>query len=161
MQKISSNPCTCKNLHKAFVLFRPKCPKSISMRSSMWHVHFPSWHLFQSKKSLYRWRSLHAQVSCWRCLSGTSSDRRDRKPPEEEVHGGQEGLEEADGAESRASVRGEVYFVEIWTRRCKERLLLTGRHWFLTNSHSLAALRRLSLIGVCFVGTWCRGVGLE
>lgn len=53
------------------------------------------------QKSLFHvWASLHAQVSCGRCLSRTSSDRGDRQPPEEEVHGGQQRLEEADGAES-------------------------------------------------------------
>lgn len=59
-------------------------------------------------------------------LTWAASDRGDRQAPEEEVHGGQEGLEETDGAESRASVGGEVDFIGVRAGGLEEGLLLTG-----------------------------------
>lgn len=71
--------------------------------------------------------SLHAQVPGGRRLTRAAGDRRDGQAAEEQVHGGEEGLEEADGAEGRASVRGEVDFVGVRAGRLQERLVLTAR----------------------------------
>ena len=60
-------------------------------------------------------------------MTRAAGDGRDRQATEEEVHGGQEGLQEADRAESRASVGGEVDFVGVRAGWLEERLILAGR----------------------------------
>lgn len=70
---------------------------------------------------------LHTQVPGGRGLTWAAGDRRDWQATEEEVHGGQEGLQETDGAESGASVGGEVYLIGIRAGGLEERLFLTGR----------------------------------
>lgn len=70
---------------------------------------------------------LHAQVPGWRGLTWAASDGRDRQAAEEEVHGGQEGLQKADRAESRASMGGKVDFIGVRAGWLEERLILTGR----------------------------------
>lgn len=94
-----------------------------------------------------------------RGLTRAAGDGRDRQASEEEVHGGQEGLQETDGAEGGASVGGKVDFIGVGAGRLEERLILTGRHRFLAYSNSLAAFRRLALEG--FVGTRRGGAGLQ
>lgn len=59
-------------------------------------------------------------------LTWAAGDRRDRQATEEEVHGRQQGLQEADGAESRASVWGKVDFIGIGAGWLKERLIQTA-----------------------------------
>lgn len=70
---------------------------------------------------------LHAQVSGRRGLTWAAGDRRHRQAAEEKVHGGQEGLQKTDGAESRASVGGEVDFIGVRAGRLEERFVLTSR----------------------------------
>lgn len=71
--------------------------------------------------------SRHAQVSGGRGLAGAAGDGRHRQAAEQQVHGGQEGLQQADGAESGASVGSEVDFVGVGAGRLEEGLVLTGR----------------------------------
>jgi len=70
---------------------------------------------------------LQAQVPCGRGLTWAAGDRRDWQATEEEVHGGEKGLQETDRAESGASMGGEVDFIGVRTGRPDERLILTGR----------------------------------
>ena len=70
---------------------------------------------------------LHAEVPGRRRLSRAAGDRRHRQTPEEEVHGGQEGLQETDGAESRASVGSKVHFVGVGAGQLEERLIQTSK----------------------------------
>lgn len=98
-------------------------------------------------------RLLHAQVSGGRSLTGAASDRRHREATEQEVHGGQQGLQEADGAESGASVGGKVDFVGVGAGRLEEGFVQTGRHCLLTYSNPLAAFWRFTWERVGFAGT--------
>lgn len=68
---------------------------------------------------------LHTQVPRGRGLTWAARDWRDWQATEKEVHGGQQGLQETDGAESRASVWGKVDFIGIWAGGLKESLILT------------------------------------
>lgn len=70
---------------------------------------------------------LHAQVSGRRGLTWAACDRRHRQTTEEEVHGGQEGLQKTDRAESRASVGGKVDFIGVRAGWLEERFILTSR----------------------------------
>lgn len=89
--------------------------------------------VLQSGFSPERFRSdtdvhlLHTQVPCGRGLTRAAGNRRDRQAAKEEVHGGQEGLQETDGAESRASVGGEVDFIGVRAGWLQESLILTDR----------------------------------
>lgn len=49
-----------------------------------------------------------------RPVAGATACRRDGEAAEQQVHGGQQGLEEAHRAEGWAAVWGEVYFVGVW-----------------------------------------------
>lgn len=49
-------------------------------------------------------RPLARATACW----------RDGEAAEQQVHGGKQGLEEADGAEGGAPMGGEVYLVGVW-----------------------------------------------
>lgn len=69
---------------------------------------------------------LHTQVPRGRGLTGAAGDWRDWQAAEKEVHGGQQGLQETDGAERRASMWGKVDFIGIRAGRLKERLILTA-----------------------------------
>lgn len=71
--------------------------------------------------------SLHAQVPGGGHLTRAASDRGDGQATEEQVHGREEGLQEADGAEGRASVRSEVDLVGVGARRLKQSLILAAR----------------------------------
>lgn len=70
---------------------------------------------------------LHAEVSGRRSLTWAAGDRRHRQATEEEVHGGQEGLQKTDRAESRASMGGEVDFIGVRARWLEEWFILTCR----------------------------------
>lgn len=104
---------------------------------------------------------LHAQVSGGRSLTGAAGDRRHRQAAEQEVHGGQQGLQETHGAESGASVGGEVDFIGVRAGRLEERFVLTGRHCLLTYSNPLAAFWRFSLERVGFAGSRRRRAALQ
>lgn len=104
---------------------------------------------------------LQAQVPGGRGLTWAAGDRRDRQAAEEEVHGGEKGLQKTDGAESGASMGGKVDFIGVRAGRLEERFILTGRYSLLAHSYSLAAFRRLALEGVGFVGTRSRGAKLQ
>lgn len=69
---------------------------------------------------------LHTQVPRGRGLTGAAGDWRDWQAAEKQVHGGQQGLQETDGAESRASMWGKVDFIGIGAGWLKERLILTA-----------------------------------
>lgn len=60
-------------------------------------------------------------------LTRAARDRGDGQAAEEQVHGREEGLQEADGAESRASVRSEVDLVGVGARRLQQSLILAAR----------------------------------
>lgn len=62
-----------------------------------------------------------------RGLTWAAGDRRHRQATEEEVHGGQEWLQKTDGAESRASMGGEVDFIGVRTGWLEQRFILTSR----------------------------------
>lgn len=70
---------------------------------------------------------LHTQVPCGRGLTWTASDWRDWQATEEEVHGGQQGLQKTDRAESGASVGGKVDFIGVRTGWLEDKFILTGR----------------------------------
>lgn len=70
---------------------------------------------------------LHAQVPGRRGLTWAASDGRYRQATKEEVHGGQEGLQKTDRAESWASVGGEVDFIGVRAGWLEESLILIGR----------------------------------
>lgn len=70
--------------------------------------------------------SLHAQVPGGGHLARAASDRGDRQAAEEQVHGWEEGLQEADGAEGRASVRSEVDLVGVGAGRLQRGLILAA-----------------------------------
>lgn len=72
-------------------------------------------------------RSLHAQVPGGGHLTRAASDRRHGQAAEEQVHGWEEGLEQADGAEGRASVRSEVDLVGVGAGRLQQSLVLAAR----------------------------------
>lgn len=71
--------------------------------------------------------SLHAQVPGGGHLTRAASDRGHGQAAEEQVHGWEEGLEEADGAEGRASVRSEVDLVGVRAGRLQQSLVLAAR----------------------------------
>lgn len=71
-------------------------------------------------------RLLHTQVPRGRGLTWAAGDWRDWQAAEKEVHGGQQGLQKTDGAESRASMWGKVDFIGIGAGWLKERLILTA-----------------------------------
>lgn len=77
---------------------------------------------FRPERSLHL---LHAQVPGGRGLTWAARDRRHRQAAEEEVHGGQEGLQKTDGAESGASVGGKVHFIGVGAGWLQEGLILT------------------------------------
>lgn len=85
-------------------------------------------------------------------LTRAASDRRDRQATEEQVHGGQEGLQQTDGAEGRASIGGEVHLVGVRAGWPEDGLTLTGGHCLFAHAYSFAALRRFPLKGVGLVG---------
>lgn len=81
--------------------------------------------------------SLHAQVSSGGHLARAASDRRDRQAAEKQVHGWEEGLQEADGAEGRASVRSEVDLVGVGAGRLQQDLVLAARPGWKDRRRSL------------------------
>lgn len=81
--------------------------------------------------------SLHAQVPGGGHLARAASDRGDRQAAEEQVHGWEEGLEEADGAEGGASVRSEVDLVGVGAGRLQRGLVLAARPGWKDDRRSL------------------------
>lgn len=64
---------------------------------------------------------------------------------EQQVHGGEQGLEQAHGAERRAAMGSEVYLVGVWTGRDDGRFGIIRSARFFPNSDFLATFGRLSL----------------
>lgn len=81
--------------------------------------------------------SLHAQVPGGGHLAWAASDRGDRQAAEKQVHGWKEGLQEADRAEGRTSVRSEVDLVGVGAGRLQRGLVLAACPWWKDGRKSL------------------------